>query len=354
MRWSRTRAVRWMAAVLGIWLATPAVAVTQYTYVELPSLGGGSRGLGLNDAGQVVGESWAQGQSDSPVPVIWDGGVLAALPTGSHAGGSATAINGNGTIAGYLRTGDQAPVPVVWRNGQIDTYLGAVGGVDTVPEAINDSGVVVGTAQSSDPYGPSNALRWSQGVAQDLGNLDWPWSEAHDVNSAGQIVGWARYWPWNPDAMYLPCLWENGTIRQLDVSPAVDGYGGGQAWAINEAGQIVGTLNGAAVFWENGQATLLTETGFGAVARDINDLGQIVGGIGSTAVLWEDGQAYDLHDLLDPAQPLARQFIGAIAVNNAGQILVNGVSRSYLLTPVPEPGSLALLGAACVLWRRRQ
>ena len=59
----------------------------------------------------------------------------------------------------------------------------------------------------------------------------------------------------------------------------------------------------------------------------------------------------DLNDLIDPA--LRVTLTGATSINDKGQILAVTTlpnqpysTRSYVLTPVPEPGTLALFGVA--------
>jgi len=113
-------------------------------------------------------------------------------------------------------------------------------------------------------------------------------------------------------------------------------------------------------------------------ANAINDKGQIVGGAqinlpnGSSlahAALFQGGSVLDLNSLID--KNLHVQLTSAIAINKAGQILVQGnafgdYQSAYLLTPIglsaptpptnmPEPGTwviFALAGAALVAWRR--
>ncbi len=82
----------------------------------------------------------------------------------------------------------------------------------------------------------------------------------------------------------------------------------------------------------------------------INNAGQVVGvsqrGGGATvhAFLYSSGQMMDLNDLINPT--LGISLSRATAINDSGQIVANGGGRAYLLTPVPEPSTLALFGVA--------
>ena len=80
-------------------------------------------------------------------------------------------------------------------------------------------------------------------------------------------------------------------------------------------------------------------------ANSINDDGLIVGDIlfeGSirTAFIY-DGEMIDLNDLISPTS--GWELIFAYDINSLGQIVgrgyIDGNFHSYLLTPVPEPGT---------------
>ncbi len=53
---------------------------------------------------------------------------------------------------------------------------------------------------------------------------------------------------------------------------------------------------------------------------------------------------YDLNNLIDPALKIT--LSAALDINDNGQIVAygGGNSRTYLLTPVPEPSTLTLFG----------
>jgi hypothetical protein len=51
--------------------------------------------------------------------------------------------------------------------------------------------------------------------------------------------------------------------------------------------------------------------------------------------------------VIDPA--LGVTLNNAYGINDQGQIVANSSNRAFLLTPVPEPGTLAFLGAALLV-----
>jgi probable HAF family extracellular repeat protein len=84
-----------------------------------------------------------------------------------------------------------------------------------------------------------------------------------------------------------------------------------------------------------------------SIAYDINNSGQIVGDSGNRAFLYENGSMIDLNSLIDPNSGWT--LFTAKDINSTGQIVGVGsvddqYGRLFLLTPVPEPASLALLG----------
>ena len=78
-----------------------------------------------------------------------------------------------------------------------------------------------------------------------------------------------------------------------------------------------------------------------------------------SAVLYENGIAVDLNSLISPGSSFTLNR--ANAINDAGAIVGNGQlagnTHAFLLTPVPEPGSITLLLcglASLALLRRRR
>ena len=115
--------------------------------------------------------------------------------------------------------------------------IGLYNGQYTVLVDVNDNGLAVGWGYADTPEGPrERAISWQNGVFTDLGTLGGNFSRAHQVNSAGVIVGEAQ----DASGRYLPVVWQNGVIRALPPLGADNAFAGGGAQSINEGGDIVG------------------------------------------------------------------------------------------------------------------
>jgi probable HAF family extracellular repeat protein len=309
----------------------------KYRITDLGTLGGtASFGLGINNRGQVVGNSrtgagsrpllaflWkngamtslgslpgstfsrafninnqdiAVGEAFTPSPEVsravrWKDGIISDLGTlGSASGAVANDINARGEIAGV--SGGRA---VVWDN------RGRIRDIGTISEqaaatsrgnAINGDGSVVGSSQTDilSEFGSrvSHAFLWTPRRMIDLGTLGDPrnFSVAFGVNERGDVVGEAHI----GGNTFHAWVWRRGAMT--DIHPAEFGLRHSRASKINSRGQIVGhvtgfqgfaTIDGRAILWQNGDAidlnTLIPE-GSGWVLRTaegINDRGDIVG-----------------------------------------------------------------------------
>jgi probable HAF family extracellular repeat protein len=198
----------------------------------------------INDAGEIVGSLYQSNSSGITSPsglAIWQKGVFSPLPWLSQAqGGSAgalpNAINSAGVIAGelYLIDANNAITgyAVVWAGSKIQNL-----GANAAAKGINDHGQVVG-------FSGNDAALWTNGVLTDLGNLEGGFTVAYAINNSGIIVGTANV-PYSPSMPYetsAAVVWIGGTLYQLIdlIKPTLPHniqleYG----QAINDAGQIV-------------------------------------------------------------------------------------------------------------------
>ncbi len=120
------------------------------TMIDLGTLGGAygyaSQAFGINSAGDIVGESYADHYHGSRA-FLWRNGVMTDLGTLGGSGGGAYDINDAGDIVGYSGTAYGEAHAFLWRKGvMID--LGTPGEYDSEAKAINNLGVIAGMSRS--------------------------------------------------------------------------------------------------------------------------------------------------------------------------------------------------------------
>ena len=256
-------------------------AQTAWVPTDLGTLGGNnSYARGINNAGQVVGDS--QVASGATHAFLWTA-VSGMVDLGTLGGTNsyARAINDAGQVVGYSETGTGAVRAFRWTaaDGMVD--LGAIG-CSSAGFAINNLGQVSGEHFTSCGGGLPLAMVWTaSGGMVNLGTLGSPGSEYSGAlanNDAGQVVGYSTSLPYG---LLHPFLWTAAT-GMVDLDIASDGQG--FAEGINNAGQVVGTRvrpsqKPLAFLWTavQGAIDLGTLGGGESYARAINDLGHVVG-----------------------------------------------------------------------------
>ena len=159
--------------------------------IDLGTLGGAcgfpSFGVGLNNKGQVVGQSDLAGDFTAH-PFLWDPKRhphLRDLGTLGGTFGSATGVNDASEIIGVATTPDEAPHAFFWRNGVMQDLGTVKGDGCSVAYHINAGGQVVGT--SGDGCDEVHAFVWQQGgPMMDLNDLVAPGSGL--VLTAGEFI----------------------------------------------------------------------------------------------------------------------------------------------------------------------
>jgi len=320
------------------------VQAVLYTITDLGTLGSDrdSKAIGINDCGQVVGYSgWVQGPEEGRRAFLWDS-----------------------------------------TNGMQN--LGTLGGNHSEAYAINNAGQIVGRSTLASGEGDVRGFLWVKRSITNLGTLAGGWTEAHGINNSGQIVGYSVF-----SSSVTAFLWENGSMSNLESLT-----GNSHGYAINENLQIVGYVDSIAFMWEDSNVTSLgTLGGSYSFAWDISDSGWIVGNSGvsgslSHAFLWADGMMTDLGNGIAEAINDLGQVVGSPSlglwengtatplldllienpgwydlygrnINNSGQIvgegsIANGDIHAFLMTPIPEPTTLLLLGLGSLLAVKRR
>jgi probable HAF family extracellular repeat protein len=330
----KTKFVSVISAALSILAASATGAFAQDTY-SITDLGSFNIGyaLAINSSGQIamnpsgslaLGNPLGTAINDSGQTALGDFLYTSGIPTalGYLPGGDTTGasgINNSGQVVGVANTGRGTPYQAFLYSGGTMTDLGQGGAI-----AINDSGQVVGyTAVNRDL--PNHAFLYSSGTMTDLGTLGGGVSYATAINNIGQVVGLSDT---AGDVADHAFLYTGGTMIDLGTLP---GTSISEAHGINDNGQIVGYTE--------------TPTGSG-------------GFLPYHAFIDSDGIMTDLNSLI-PANS-DWDLINAEGINNSGQILGFGTNPSgqtdaFLLTPTPEPSTVALsvAGAAVLFtfWR---
>jgi len=297
------------AAVLVLALATSAMAY--YTITDLGTLGGTvSSAIGMNNSGQVVGESLTGGDVPEEGPIY-------------HA---------------FLYT----PGTVIQDLGTLP------GGSFSQAQGINDSGQVVGWSFLGGTS-TTHAFLYTPGtVMQDLGTLGGGYSNGLDINNLGQVTGYS--WTGGVTTYEHAFIYSSGT-GMVDLNPLLGGYGS-RGQGINNSGEVLGNYSIIGTAGSTDTHPFLYTPGTGmqvlgtlpggtySHAQGINNLGQVVGdsdtaGGASHAFLYSNGKMIDLNTLIDPSSGWELEYCAGI--NDLGQITgngsINGQYHAFLMTP---------------------
>jgi hypothetical protein len=386
------------AALVGLaGFAAPASAQVAPSYVltDLGFLSGGtnSRAEGISPTGIVVGYSTVGGLH---LATAWVGGVPQALGTLSgDTQSEARYANAAGTIVGFsTNTAFTADKAVTFTVGGSPVNLNVNAGLTQPPtgptltnsrgEAISATGEIVGHVYSGDfnNLTAADGLRgfYRSTTTGAVTRLDPPSGvtnypadavAAYGINASSHVFGQAD--PGGATPGYRGARWNSPSGSSNTPSftyPTASGSGltdylGTQG---NNVDRIVGTATDFAgssqAFGSDGTTTTLLNNlgGPQGNAYSINNAltNVIVGssdtaasGLHATAWNWS-GTApsptpFDLNSLL-VSNPTGMTLVEALGVNDLGQIvgygIVGGSEHAFLLTPVPEPGTLMLCGLA--------
>ncbi len=357
-RWRRVVVVETVLCVgMAMVVATPGVSdpvrtleIPKYTYVDLGPVGSRTAGMDVNNAVQAVVNAGTANR--------WQGGTL--LNLGHLCGGCVfgggsfgAGINAVGEVVGYTHVSPTEPPHAFVSRGNrmIDLGTGFGSGSSSMAWNINNTGQIVGQ-RARTQSAPLRATLWQNGTIRDLGTLGGsdtsPFateSIAYAVNDAGQVVGTALPRSGHPSHGFV---WQNGVMRDLGT---LGGNGEAtSAFDIANTGQIVGrsqTVGGQtqAFTWTAGVMTDLSTLGGNySSAHGINERGQVVGGSripnsphpanAGHAVLWTNGQLADLneHVINLPAD---------VALEIARDITDDGVIVGTTCSLFCEPGKTA-------------
>jgi probable HAF family extracellular repeat protein len=244
-----------------------------YSQGKMTSLSGLGAVAGINDAGQVVG--------NTNHATLYGGGVLTDLGTLGGDSSSAAGINASGRVAGWSYTAQGANHAFLYSGGKM-TDLGSLGGGSSFAFGLNFSGQVVG--QATLPSTIPHAFLYSGGKMIDLGNLGLGASSAYAINNVDQIVGWSS----TPSAPKHAFLYTGGKMIDLNtLLPQGTAFTLNVAYAINNRGQI---LAGSIDDYGHGQGYLLTPDGVSAAPEPSTLTLLALGGAGLLGSRWRKRQ----------------------------------------------------------------
>ncbi len=363
--------------LISVFLLTIPIRVhADWSIQGLGSLGGtSSSAQSINDSGQIVGSASTASEDTRAFITGPNGSGMTDLGSFGGTGSSANAINNSGQVIGNASTATgETHVFITGPNGGDLSDLGTFGKESVFVQGMNNSGQIVGFSIVDSNF---NFLAFRTGP-NGVGITDMPTtlggiqSVANAINDSGRVVGAQEF-----DRSQLA---SRAYITDSNGSGMIDlGTLGGatsSAFDINDSGQVVGradAMDGDSHPFVTGpdgigMMDLGTLGGSFGFATDINNGGEVVGFAGianneaTHAFLYSHGGITDL-SLLDVVISEGWTNITARDINNHGQIVgfgtnAEGNQEAFLLSytpdtlfnpqpiyipPVPEPGSYLML-----------
>jgi uncharacterized membrane protein len=242
-----------------------------------------------------------------------------------------TDLNEKGEIAGEaIRTSEdseQESIAFLWREGRL-IDLGALNTAvrESRAQGINDRSEAIGWSYPPENGRPGFLWREEKMSAIDL-------DDAYAINNAGQVVGYINRVQ-DAELISVPVAWNAGQITEL--------RGLENPWNINDAGDIVGfsyvALQPQAALWRAGVVTHLglLPGAFSSQAFDVNREGLIVGtnefappaaSSYERAFLWQSGDMMELPRLADD-----HSSSNAEGINDRGDVVGRSGADAFSAT----------------------
>lgn len=309
-----------------------------------------SQGFGVSTNGVAVGRSVRTGGAQA---FSWTlGGGIVGLPNlSARAFCVSNGANDTGIIAGTCASTlfGSSRLPVIWQSGVVSQLPLPAG--ETLGDAndVNASGVAVGSINGGTPQ---RGVIYSGGTAtvitQTTSNGSF-FVTAFGINDSGRVVGQGI--DPNNAARNVGIVYDIGSPSAFEV-PALPGLNGALAFAVSNAGHVVGSsmLNqgsGLPFIWSQAGGTvaipLATGTSQGS-ARAVNSAGWVVGQDSSAfsiPFLYDGNATYRLADLIPAGTgwDLSTNTSSSALGISDGNVIVgtgvfNGAVHAYAMVPV--------------------
>lgn len=262
---------------------------------------GGERANAISTRGEIVGQAEVMPSSCCTgylhATVFEPGGANEDLGTltGYTGTSDALAVNSRGDAAGWSYAPGGVEEAVIWPRGEaaVAVFPGVATGIDA-------SGLVAGTMATT---AGDRAVTWNRGKLTELPVPAGATSTAHGVDDRGDVVGSFTTAAGSQQA----AMWTRHGL--VDLGP-------GDAMAVNNRREIVGTSGGDAVMWRGAKETMLVTD---ATANAISSSGVVAGtryqevAPFSIGFVWAGGEDADL--------PALNPFNSATGVNSAGVVV---------------------------------
>jgi probable HAF family extracellular repeat protein len=288
------------------------------TDLGVPSGYSDTEAVAINNSGQIAGNTYDSNNNQHAF--LYSNGTFTVIPTPSgFSTVRAVGMNNSGEIIGVMLEDEGGFVGFVYANGSLQQL-----GYGVSPNAINDSGVIVG--DDPDAFISSSDL----GVIDGYGE-----SSAVGIDSAGQVlVG---------EGVGAPSFEGGGLFLYSGGSYTNLGVDNGYDFTMNAEGMIVGELaNFDPFLYVNGTLTDLTTKGVynDAEPAGINSAGTIIG----QGFIYMNSTEYSLFNLnISGISSWNLDSIDLTCINDSGQIsgggYLEGDSTEHLMLLTPTGAS---------------
>jgi PKD repeat protein len=213
----------------------------------LPPAGTSDRAIGLNSAGDVIGEAFVDARVHYDVALWPASGGVRVLPHLGDFDNRALDINDQGWIVGYASDPGWIWRAVLWMPDGSIHKIGPPTGEFSHAMAVNEAGMVLINAESG---GVIHPYQWTQaGGLRDIDGLGSSFSEGYTMNEAGDVAGVIHH----GNGRQSGYVWSEALGMQ-ELAP-LQGFTDTRALFVNNAGDVAGvsltSTSGRVTVWSD-------------------------------------------------------------------------------------------------------